>query len=79
MISNAFLELIESLLGCRFQRTVLNDKTSEWLPVKTVLPQGSILGFLSLLICINNLSSDIVSTPKLYAGDWSLFFCFSRS
>ena len=55
MIYNAFLELIESLLECRFQRVVLNDKTSEWLPEKSAMLKGSNLGFLSFLIYINDL------------------------
>ena len=42
-ISDALLELIKSFLTNRFQRVVLNGQTSEWLPVKAGVPQGSIL------------------------------------
>ena len=64
---------MESFLSNRFQRVLLNGQTSEWLPVKAGVPQGSILGPLFFLIYINDLSDDLVSTIKLFADDTSLF------
>ena len=72
-ISDALLDLIGSFLENRFQRVVLNNQTSEWLPVKARIPQGSILGPLFFLIYINDLSVDIISTVKLFADNTSLF------
>ena len=43
-ICNALLDLIESFLEKRFQRVILNGQSTEWLPVKAVVSQGSILG-----------------------------------
>ena len=72
-ICDDLLDLIWSLLGRRFERVVLNGQTSEWLPVKAGVPQGSIWELLFFLICINDLSIDILSTVKLFADDTSIF------
>ena len=72
-ISNNLSKLIKSFLKNRFQRVVLNDQVSEWLPVKAAVPQGYILGSLFFLIYFNDLSDDIVSTAKLFVDDTSLF------
>ena len=42
-VTDSLLRLIESFLSNRFQRVLLNGQTSEWLPVKAVVPQDSIL------------------------------------
>ena len=72
-ICNALLDLIESFLENIFQRVVLNGQTSEWLPVRARVSQGSILGPLFFLNYIDDLSIDIKSTVKLFADDTSLF------
>ena len=72
-VSDLLLKLFQSFLTNRFQRVLLNDQTSEWLPVKAGVPQGSILGPLLFLIYINDLSENIESTVKLFADDTSLF------
>ena len=49
--SGSLLRLIDSFLSNRFQRVLLNGQTSEWLLVKAVVPQDSILGpFFPLVI-----------------------------
>ena len=72
-VSDSLLSLTESFLSNRFQRVLLNGQTSEWLPANAGVPQGSILGPLFFLICINDLSDDLVSTIKLFADDTFLF------
>ena len=68
-----FLYLIGIFLENRFQRVVLNGQTSEWLPVRAGVPQGSIFGPLFFIIFINDLSIDIISTVKFFPDDTSLF------
>ena len=65
-ISNTLLDLIESFLENKFQRVLLNDQMSEWLPVKAGVTQRSILG--SLFFNLKKL----IPYP-LFADDKSLF------
>ena len=59
--------------GKLLQRVVLNGKCPSWIDVQAGVPQGSILGPLLFLIYINDLPDSLVSNPKLFAGDTSLF------
>ena len=61
-ISGEALPLINSFLNNRFQRVILNGQSSNWLPVKAGVLQGSILGSLFFLVYINDLSEKITST-----------------
>ena len=72
-ILDTLLELFKSFFTNRFHRVVLNGQTSEWLPVKSGVPQESISGPLFFLIYINNLSVDITSSVKLFADNTSIF------
>ena len=47
-ISGAVLKLIESFLSNRYRRVLLNGQSSTWLPIIAGVPQGSILGPLSV-------------------------------
>jgi hypothetical protein len=71
-------KLIKSYLQNRYQRVVVNVDSSKyysgWEFVTVGVPQGSILGPLLFLLCVNdmpNIISDI-SNPVLYADDTSL-------
>ena len=72
-VSDSLLKLIQNFLTNRFQRVLFNSQTSEWLPVKAGVPQGSILVPLFFLIYINDLSDNIEPTIKPFADDTSLF------
>ena len=67
------MNLIIDFLDARKQRVVLNGQYSSWASVKAGVPQGSILGPLFFLIFINDLSDNLISNPKLFADDTSLF------
>ena len=60
---------MESFLSNRFQRVLLNGQTSEWLPVKAGVPQGSILSPLFFLVYINDLSDNLILTVKRFVDD----------
>ena len=57
----------------RKQQVVLNGKYSSWNNIEAGVPQGSILGPLFFLIYINDLSYNLITNPKLFADDTSLF------
>ena len=72
-VSGNLLSLMNSFLSERYQRVLLNGKSSEWASIKAGVPQGSILGPLLFLIYINDLSDGIISDVKLFAEDTSIF------
>ena len=73
VVISHLLTLIKNYLHTRYQRVVLNGKTSTWELVKSEVPQGSVLGPLMFLIYINDLPDNIRSTCKIFADDTSLF------
>ena len=67
------LNILIGFLKERKQRVVLIGQDSKWSNISTGVPQGSILGPLLFLICINDLPDNLSSNSKLFADDTSLF------
>ena len=65
--------LIKCFLKNRKQRVVLNGQISSGTNVLAGVTQGSILGPLSFLLYIIDLSDDLSSNPKLFPEGTSLF------
>ena len=66
-------DLLDTFLKERKQIVVLNGQYSKWTNVEAGVRQGSILGPLLFLIYINDLPENLISNPKLFANDASLF------
>ena len=55
------------------QRVVVNGEASEWVPVSSGLPQGTVLGPLLFLIYFNDITEGISSELRLFADDCLLY------
>ena len=67
------IDLLSIYLSNRKQRVVINGSHSEYLSIKSGVPQGSVLGPLLFLIYINDLEKNIKSKIKFFADDTMLF------
>ena len=72
-IDGKLLKLLTNYLSNRKQRVVLNGEMSDWAPIYSGVPQGSVLGPLLFLIFINDLEAGIISQIKFFADDTSLY------
>ena len=63
---------IRNWLAGRRQRVCINQSYSNWAPVTSGVPQGSVLSPLLFLIYINDLDSNIVSKMSKFADETKL-------
>ena len=67
------LNWITDFLSRGQQRVVFNDSISSWQPVKSGIPQSSVLGPVLFLIYINTMPDKITSKIYLFADDAKLY------
>ena len=72
-IKGQILKWIEAFLSNRKQRVMINGSFSEWRPVTSGIPQGSVLGPILFIIYINDLLEVIKCFIKLYADDAKVY------
>ena len=68
-INGSLLEWIKCFLTDRTQRVIVNGERSSLSEVSSGVPQGSVLGPLLFLCYINDITSGVSSSIKLYADD----------
>ena len=72
-IKGDLLLWIKNFLHDRQQRVTIGDSSSDWTPVSSGIPQGSVLGPILFLIYINDLPGAIDCRIKFFADDAKLY------
>ena len=73
-IGGKLLSWLEYFLTKRFQRVVIDGSYSEWLPVRSGVPQSSILGPLLFLLYLDDIHYTIShSSIQMFADDVALY------
>ena len=72
-LRHSLLQWSRCFLTERTQRTVVNGVASEWAPVLSGVPQGTVLGPLFFLLYINDIPSCVTSEVRLFADDCLIY------
>ena len=72
-VQGSLLKWFDHYLSDRKQRVVLPGCHSEWKPVLSGVPQGSILGPILFLLYINDIVTEVTANIRLFADDTTLF------
>ena len=69
-IGGTTLNWRNAFLCFRQQRVVVNGIKSDWAPVVSGVPQGTVLGPLLSSLYVNDISADIESEIRLFSDDY---------
>ena len=72
-IRGRLLDWIAAFLLDRRQRVVIQGSKSEWAPVTSGIPQGSVLGPTLFTLFVNGMPQQVSSCVKLFADDTKLY------
>ena len=72
-IRGSCLKLLTSYLTNRKQYVYLSNYKSSFVDVECGVPQGSVLGPLLFILYVNDMTTALHSTPRLFADDICLF------
>ena len=72
-IESKLLNWLRHFLTCRKQRVVVRGTFSDWAPVISGTPQGTILGPILFLSYINDIVDSVSSKIQLFADDRKIF------
>ena len=72
-IGESMINWIQAWLTGRRQRVIVEGEISNWKPVLSGVPQGSVLGPILFLIFINDLDDDLSSKVLKFADDTKVF------
>ena len=72
-IQGKLLEWIKAFLVDRQQRVVIQGSHSDWAPITSGIPQGSVLGPTLFTLFVNDMPQHVESSIKLFADDTKLY------
>ena len=72
-IESKLLDWLRHFKACRKQRVVVRGTFSDWAPVISGTPQGTILGPILFLSYINDIVDSVSSKIKLFADDTKIY------
>lgn len=72
-VDGLLLKWIKSFLSGRYHRVTIRTSHSEWLPVHSGVPQGTVLGPVLFIVYINDLTSHLESSVSLFADDAKIY------
>ena len=71
-VGDGLIKWLEDFLTNREMRTIIKDKVSNWCPVRSGVPQGSVLAPIMFAVYINDMVDGVTSYVSLFADDAKL-------